>query len=185
MINEFITNFNICKDAKSAIEYMVSLKKQNPSLKYKDKNGAYVFENYYILPGYTNKNSEFLKSLKENLNIVQPICKTSAPELIDIVSTEDENFSAIIYKINDTKNADLIPYLESDGANQEKTDLFISEQIELLNKTGLYNPEIFNSTEHFYLTPDTKNIVFEAWGELVKINKDEKENLLHKLKCLL
>lgn len=183
MINEFITNFNICADMNAAIEYMVSLKKQYPALKYKDRNGAYIYENYYILPSCTNKNSNFLKNLKENLNIVQPICKISAPELIDIVSTKDEKFSAIIYKINDTKNADLIPYLESNGANQEKIDLFISEQIELLNNTGLYNPEIFNSTEHFYLTSDTGNIVFEAWGNLCKT--DNPKEILHKLNCLL
>lgn len=186
MIIKVIKEFNTCKNADEAIKFLVELQKQNPSIKYKDRNGAYVWGNYYILPSYTSKECEFMTKLSENLKTVNPICKTSSPELIDIAETQDKKFTAIFYKINETLNADLIPYMLTNGATQEKIKLFKSEQIELLEKTGLFNQEFFNSLNHFYLTPDTKNILFESWNNLKKYeNETDKNIFLQNLDSLL
>lgn len=186
MITKIIKNFNSCKDADSAIKFLVELQSKNHSIRYKDRNGAYVWENYYILPSYTSKESEFMTKLWENLKIVNPICKTSSPELVDIAETQDKKFTAIFYKINETLSSDLVPYMQTKGATLEKIELFKSEQIELLNKTELYNQEFFNSLNHFYLTPDTKNIVFEHWNNLKKCNNEAEKNIfLQNLKSLL
>ena len=186
MITKIIRDFNNCANADSAIKFMVELQKQNPSIKYKDRNGAYVWGNYYILPSYTSKNSEFLSNLDKNFKIVNPICKTSSPELVDIAETKDKKFTAIFYKINETLNADLIPYMQTKGATGDKIELFKSEQIELLEKTGLYNNKFFNSLNRFYLTPDTNIILFEDWSELKKYeNKTEKNSFIQNLDSLL
>ena len=186
MITKVIKDFNSCADAESAIKYMVELQKRNPSIKYKDRNGAYVWSNYYILPSYTSKESEFMTKLSKNLKTVNPICKTSSPELVDIAETQDKKFTAIFYKINETLNADLIPYMKTKGATPEKIELFKSEQVELLEKTGLFNQELFNSLNRFYLTTDTKNILFESWSDLKRYeNENEKNIFLQNLNSLL
>lgn len=186
MITKVIEEFNACSDAESAIRFLVGLQKQNPSIKYKDRNGAYVWANFCIVPSYTSKDSEFMVKLYNNLRFVNPICKTSSPELIDIAQTKDKKFTAIFYKINETLNADLIPYLDSKGASKEKIELFKSEQIQLLENTGFYNNQFFSSLNQFYLTSDTKNILFENWSELKKCKDEtEKNNFLQNLASLL
>lgn len=186
MINKVIKDFNSCTDTDSAIKFMVELQKRNPSIKYKDRNGAYVWGNYYIVPSYTSKDGEFMAKLTKNLKLVNPICKTSSPELIDIAETKDKKFTAIFYKINETLSADLVPYMQTKGASKEKIELFKSEQRELLEKTGLYNPEFFESLNRFYLTPDTKNVLFEGWNELMICETEtEKANFFNNLDSLL
>lgn len=186
MITKIIQDFNTRATADDAIKFLVELQKQTPSIKYKDINGAYIWGNYYILPSYTAKHSEFITKLSENLKIVNPICKTSSPELIDVAETQDKKFSAIFYKINETLSADLIPYMQTKGATKEKIELFKSEQLELLEKTGLYNQAFFNSLDLFYLTHDTKNIVFEFWNNLKLCeNETEKSDFLQNLDSLL
>lgn len=186
MITKVIKDFNSCANSDDAISFLVELQKQNPSIKYKDRNGAYVWGNYYIVPSYTPKDSEFMKTLSKNLAIVNPICKTSSPELVDIAETQDKKFTAIFYKINETLSADLIPYMQTKGATKEKIDLFKSEQLELLGETGLYNQMFFSSLNHFYLTSDTKNIVFESWNNLKLCeNETERNNFLQNLNSLL
>lgn len=186
MIKKVIQDFNKRADADDAIKFLVELQKQNTSIKYKDRNGAYIWGNYYIVPSYTPKDSEFMKNLIKNLEIVNPICKTSSPELIDITETQDRKFTAIFYKINETLSADLIPYMQTKGATKEKIELFKSEQLELLEKFGIYNQNFFTTLDHFYLTPDTKNIVFESWNNLKLCeNETEKVNFLKNLDSLL
>ena len=84
IIDDIMTDFNLLTDADSAINYLVQKKLKNPNVIYKEKNGAYIYENYYLLPSFTKKDDETLQILKKNLKIVNPICKTSSPELIEI-----------------------------------------------------------------------------------------------------
>lgn len=186
LITEIIEKINSSKDGNAAIDCLIEFKNSTPDLKFIDKNGAYVYNNYYILPSYTNKNDEFLKKLKENLKLANQICKTSSPEFVDIASTKDENFTVIIYKINSSEDAELIPYLQTNGATIEKKELFKSEQEKLLEEKMLYNPEILIAVDHFYLTPDTQNIVFGSWTGLIPCTDEvEKSEFLNKLNCLL
>lgn len=186
IIDDIMTDFNLLTDADSAINYLVQKKLKNPNVIYKEKNGAYIYENYYLLPSFTKKDDETLQILKKNLKIVNPICKTSSPELIDILSTIDNKFSMIIYKIQQTNNADLIPYSQTNGTKQDKIEQFITEQKNLLSQTGLYNPEIFQSINHFYITSDTENIVFDDWTNLVQSNNiDETLQDFQQLKNIL
>ena len=174
IIDDIMTDFNLLADADSAINYLVQKKLKNPNVIYKEKNGAYIYENYYLLPSFTKKEDATLQILKENLKIVNPICKTSSPELINILSTMDKKFSIIIYKIQQTSNADLIPYIQTNGVEKDKIEQFVSEQQNLLSQTELYNSEIFQSINHFYLTSDTKNIIFDDWTKLVPSNNLDK-----------
>ena len=186
IISEIIEKINSSKDGNTAIDCLIEFKNSTPDLKFIDKNGAYVYKNYYILPSYTNKNDEFLSKLRDNLKLVNQICKTSSPEFVDIASTQDEKFTVIIYKINCSENAELIPYLQTNGATIEKKELFKSEQTMLIEEKNLYNPEILVAVDNFYLTPDTENIVFGSWTGLIPCqNETEKTEFLNKLNCLL
>jgi len=186
IISEIIEKINSSKDGDAAIDCLIEFKNSLPDLKFIDRNGAYVYKNYYILPSYTNKNDEFLSKLRDNLKLVNQICKTSSPEIIDIASTQDEKFTVIIYKINSSENAELVPYLQTSGATIEKKELFKSEQAKLIEEKNLYNPEILIAVDHFYLTPDTQNIVFDSWTGLIPYeNESEKSEFLNKLNCLL
>ena len=92
----------------------------------------------------------------------------------------------IIYKIQQTNNADLIPYSQTNGTKQDKIEQFITEQKNLLSQTGLYNPEIFQSINNFYITSDTENIVFDDWTKLVQSNNiDETLQDFQQLKNIL
>ena len=114
------------------------------------------------------------------------LCPTSAPRLVKIVSTKEKIFTAIIFEINDTKDGELIPYLQTKDVPMEKIKEFKKEQLELLDKTGLYNPIIFNDINNFYTTFDTKNIVFGSWDKLLKVeNEAEKSEVKNKFEKLL
>lgn len=186
IISEIIEKINSSKDGNAAIDCLIEFRNSTPDLRFIDKTGAYVYKNYYILPSFTNKNDEFLTTLKNNLKLVNQICKTSSPEIVDIISTQDEKFTVIIYKINDSENAELIPYLQTNGASIEKKELFKSEQAKLIEEKNLYNPEILIAIDHFYLTPDTQNIVFGSWTGLISCeNKTKKSEFLNSLNRLL
>lgn len=187
-IEEFIIGFENCENSDSAIEFMVEIQQKTLSLKYKDRTGAYIYGNYYIQPSFTPLEDGFYKDLEKNLKFLESnnLCPTSAPRLVKIVSTKEKIFTALIFEINDTNDAELVPYLQTKGASTEKLKIFKSEQLELLDKAGLYNPLIFNDINNFYLTSDTQNIIFGAWDKLLKIeNEEEKKEFINKLEKLL
>lgn len=187
-IEEFIIAFENCEDSDSAIEFMVETQQKTLNLKYKDRTGAYIFENYYIQPSFTPIEDGFYKDLEKNLGFINSnnLCPTSAPRLVKIVSTKEKIFTAIIFEINDTKDGELIPYLQTKDVPMEKIKEFKKEQLELLDKTGLYNPIIFNDINNFYTTFDTKNIVFGSWDKLLKVeNEAEKSEVKNKFEKLL
>ena len=186
IISEIIEKINSSKDSNAVIDYLIELHNSNQELRFIDKTGAYVYKNYYILPSFTNKNDEFLTTLKNNLKLVNQICKTSSPEIVDIISTQDEKFTVIIYKINESENAELIPYLQTNGASIEKKEIFKSEQTKLIEEKNLYNPEILIGIENYYLTPDTQNIVFGSWTGLISCEDETKKSeFLNSLNRLL
>ena len=186
IISEIIERINSSKNSNAVIDYLIELHNSNQELRFIDKTGAYVYKNYYILPSFTNKNDEFLTTLKNNLKLVNQICKTSSPEIVDIISTQDEKFTVIIYKINESENAELIPYLQTNGASIEKKEIFKSEQAKLIEEKNLYNPEILIGIENYYLTPDTKNIVFGSWTGLISCEDETKKSeFLNSLNRLL
>lgn len=187
-IEEFIIGFENCKDSDSAIEFMVETQQKTLNLKYKDRTGAYIFENYYIQPSFTPIEDGFYKDLEKNLGFINSnnLCPTSAPRLVKIISTKEKIFTAIIFEIPETKDGELIPYLQTKGVSTEKLKEFKKEQLELLNQTGFYNPIIFNDINNFYTTFDTKNIFFGAWDKLLKIeSEEEKKEIISKLEKLL
>ena len=187
-IEDFIIGFENCENSDSAIGFMVEIQQKTLNLKYKDRTGAYIFQNYYIQPSFTPYNDGFYKDLEKNLRFLESnnLCKTSAPKLVKIVSTKEKVFTAIIFEITDTKEGELIPYLQTKGVQTEKLKEFKKEQLELLDKTGFYNPIIFNDINNFYTTFDTKNIVFGAWDKLLKVeSEEEKKEIKNKLEKLL
>lgn len=186
MINHILNQFKNCADRKSAIEYMLTSQSGNSNLLYKERNGAYVFQNYYLSLRIANPNTNFYKTLYQNLKLVNPICKTSSPEIIGTADTKDNLFTAIAYRINYCNNADLIPFFQVGNLKPEKIQLFKSEQIKLIEEKSLYNPNLFNNLNHFYITPDTNNIVFENWNVLEQIvDTDQKQSLITQINNLL
>ncbi len=155
------------------------------SVQFNKKNGSYIFGNYYIVPGYMKQNSDFFDNLRF-LNRAG-YCRTSAPELVDIIQTPDKNFGVVIYKINDTKGGILEPYREvAHEIPIEKKERFLEEQITLLKSTALYNPAITESQDAWGVTTDTKNIYVDSWSQLVKSKStQERQDLINKIRYLL
>ncbi len=152
---------------------------------YNGKNGSYLMANYYIVPGYIKQDSNFFDNLKF-LNRAG-YCRTSAPELVDILQTPDNNFGVVIYKINDTKGGILQPYREvALEVPIEKKEKFLEEQITLLKSTSLYNPAITESQDAWGVTPDTKNIYVDSWSQLEKSQSSKQsQSLIEKIRTLL
>lgn len=154
----------------------------NSDVIYNSKNGSYIYGNYYIIPGYINKDSKSFDNLKF-LNRAG-FCKTSAPELVDCYNSGDNNFGVIVYKINDTAGGILLPYLDmSSEIPKERKEKFFEEQVVLLKSTSLYNPAVIEDQRNWCITPDTKNIYVGSWLKLEKCPSPEgKKALIQRLK---
>lgn len=154
-------------------------------VQYNGKNGSYMYENYYIVPGYIKQDSDFFDNLRF-LNRAG-YCRTSAPELVDILQTSDNNFGVVIYKINETKGGILKPYIEvSDEIPIEKKEKFLEEQVALLKSTALYNPAVTESQSAWGVTPDTQNIYVDSWSQLTKSQSvKQSQSLIERIRTLL
>lgn len=165
-IDSFFKNLkNEGKNIESTIVLMDKFAESNPETKYITRNGSYILNNYHIVPGYFDKDSQFLNNIK--LLNHYGFCKTSAPELVDIHYLPKEKFGVMAFKINDTKSAEMYPYLQAaDSVLDEKKTKFIQEQFVLMNNLGKYNPAVLESYDSWLVTPDTKNIYIDTWSTL-------------------
>ena len=173
---------NFASYVKTLNEFQSSIDR---NVKYNQRNGTYTVANYHIVPGFMKEDSKYLDNLRF-LNRAG-FCRTSAPELVDVVKTRDNNFGVIIYKINDTNGGTLLPYLDvATEVSAEKKKQFLDEQATLLKSASLYNPAIFESQKNWGVTPDTRNIYIDSWSTLTKCqDPDEKKNIIEKLKSFL
>lgn len=174
------------KNMSDVIEILNKFKSQNKDVIYNEKNGSYVLENYYIVPGmYTDDCKSFVKNLK-TLNRLG-LCRTSAPEIIDIAQNANNDFAVFVYKINDTKGGILLPYLQKyKQVPIEKKEQFLQEQKALLLNTAKYNPAVLKSFDCWGVTPDTYNIFIDSWNELTKsMSKEEQSRIIQHLEEIL
>ena len=110
-------------------------------------------------------------------------CKTSAPDLVKIANSKDNSFNVIVYKLNGTEGGILEPLVTLKDVPETSKKRFTDEQLALLADTGLYNTEITDSYNYWYLTPDTKNIFIDSWSSLKKCQSpEEKRMIFEKLK---
>jgi hypothetical protein len=187
IISEILARFKECETSSDGIKFLVDTKSQNPDIAYIDRDGSYIYKNYIIKPSYTPKSSEYLINTKTTLEFLNKTghCKTSAPKLIGIEETKDQKFSIIVLEIQDTKDANLVPYEDKEDSTEEKINQFIEEQKKLLEENSSYNPIIFNNLSQLYLTPDTKTIIISVWDRLETCQEQEKFNILTRIENLL
>ena len=180
VIQTLCSNLKGYKNMDEAITILNNTQKQNNDIKYRQRDGAYIYQNYYIIPGIKPLD----RSFESNIRFINKLglCKTSAPELIEVSNSKDNSFCVIIYKLNDTKGGELLPIKTLSNIPRKSKKRFISEQIELLDNTGLYNSAVTDSYDYWLITPDTKNIVIDSWSDLkrctdLKQKKDIEEQL--------
>lgn len=174
-------------DIKTIIFELNKFKDENSRVVYNSKNGSYSVGNYYIVPGYVSSDAEFLKNL--GLLNKNGLCKTSAPEVVDVVylAQPEIEFCVVVYKLNGTNGGSPIPYIEAlNEVSLDKKQVFYKEQEMLLEKLSLYNSDLFESYSSWAVFSDSQNIYVDSWASLEKcVSSEEKAKLLMKLKEML
>lgn len=181
LIKSFCNSIKDHSGMNDAIHILNDYKNKSDKFVYNPNTGSYRFNNYYIIPGMKIKDTAFEKNLKLINRLGH--CKTSAPDLIMLANSKDNQFNVIVYKLNGTEGGILEPLVSLKNVPQSSKKRFVDEQLALLSDTGLYNEAITDSYDYWYLTPDTKNIFIDSWSSLKKcINPDEKQIVSEKLK---
>lgn len=180
-IDDLVAKLKSFANMDEAIDILDSFKKSIKDVEYDPRYGTYRYLNYYIRPGLKSENTNYIT----NLQFINKLghCKTSAPEIIHHGRSRDNQFDVIIYKVNDTKGGALRHLTSLSEIKPKQKEQFISEQINLLEDTGLYNSAVIDSFDDWYLTPDTNNIYIDSWNSLVKcFSAKQKEKVKEILK---
>ena len=179
----------LIKGKQSSFDYIKTLNDfksvNGDSVIYNPRNGSYILDNYYVVPGYIKGDTKFFDNLKF-LNRAG-FCRTSAPVLLDMTKTQDDDFGVVVFKINDTNGGIVLPYLDVvSDVSLEKKNKFFEEQETLLRSASVYNPAVIENQEAWGVTPDTKNIYIDSWANLIKASSPaQKKSIIDRLKNLL
>lgn len=133
------------------------------------KQGEYIVQNAF-------KNIGAL--YEKNLKTVNKLGLNITPKLVTTITKDNDMF--LIYKIEGTKNGDLIPYSRGKQKVSKNDKLAAYQDFQKLTKAGLIDDKIVKSPEMWYVTPDDNKIMLPSFEALRSLKPGENQSSLTK-----
>lgn len=148
------------------------LEKQTKLISQKGDSKLYLYKNFLLY----RSNGEDSIQLEKNLELCKPNANT--PKFVKFFQLNKNDFLSFL----EISPSEIISYKQVANQIPNSTKQKFISDLQKINNSGLINRKIFTNKDLYFVTIDSKNIIFADWTEINFLSQKEKNQMNETLK---